>query len=126
VLQDNPESDLALNNLAMLLTEYRGDAASLNKARDLLGRIRARNNPAYQDTLGWVMYRSGEINTAVETLRDAAAQMSDTPMVQYHLGMALAASGNGVEAKAALSRALEGTQDFRGRKDAERTLKNLK
>jgi Flp pilus assembly protein TadD len=72
------------------------------------------------------MYRSGEINTAVETLRDAAAQMSDTPMVQYHLGMALAASGNGVEAKAALSRALEGTQDFRGRKDAERTLKNLK
>lgn len=126
VLQDSPESDLALNNLAMLLTEYRGDESSLQRARGLLGRIRARSNPAYQDTLGWVMYRSGETSAAVETLRKAAAQMPDTPIAQYHLGMALAASGNAVEAKAALSRALEGTQDFRGREDAERTLKKLK
>lgn len=126
VLQDRPESDLALNNLAMLLAEYRGDASSLEQARELVGRIRARDNPAYQDTLGWVMYRSGDTRAAVDILRKAAERMPDTPIVQYHLGMALAAGGNAVEAKAALSRALEGTQDFRGRKDAERTLKTLK
>ena len=126
VLEDRPESDLALNNLAMLLTEYRGDDASLARARELLGRIRNRENPAYQDTQGWVMYRSGETTAAVDTLRKAAARLPDAPIVQYHLGMALAKAGNAVEAKAALSRALEGAQDFRGRQEAKQTLKQLK
>jgi tetratricopeptide (TPR) repeat protein len=126
ILADQPNSELALNNLAMLLAEYRGDPASLGRASALLAKIVTRDNPAYQDTRGWVLYRQGDFPAAVSALREAAEGLPDTPMVQYHLGMALLKSGNAVDAKAALTRATEGNQEFRGRKEAAKALASLR
>jgi len=125
VLEENPSSDLALNNLAMLLVEYREDDAAMARARDLVDRIAARNNPAFLDTRGWVAYKSGDATRAVELLEKAAAWLADTPMVHYHLGMAYLLAGNEVQARASLARALAGDHGFRGRETAESTLARL-
>lgn len=125
VLEENPDSDLALNNLAMLLVEYREGDEAVARARELVERISARNNPAFLDTQGWVAYKGGDASRAVELLEKAAAVLPDTPMVQYHLGMAYLLAGNEVQARASLARSLEGEQAFRGRETAETTMARL-
>ena len=125
VLEENPSSDLALNNLAMLLVEYRDGEEALRRAQELVARIAARNNPAYLDTMGWIAYKAGDANKAVELLEKAASQLPANPMVQYHLGMAYLHAGNEVQARESLSRSLEGNHAFQGRESAEAILAEL-
>jgi uncharacterized protein HemY len=50
------------------------------------------DNPAVQDTLGWIYYRKGMYGMAVEHLK-AAASKAANPRRQLHLGMAYLKSG---------------------------------
>lgn len=125
ILKENPKSDLALNNLAMLLIEYRDDDTSRKRAKTLAESIADRSQPAYLDTIGWVLYKNGDAQSAAEMLEKAVQAAPDAAIMRYHLGMAYAALGNEVLAKDNLKHATEGTPDYRGLQEAKATLAKL-
>lgn len=100
-------SDVLANNLASLLAEHRDDQESLERAGELAKRLRSAREPAFQDTYGWVLYRLGEYERALEPLTKAATLLPDNALVQYHLGMAYAKLGQRTRALEALTRALD-------------------
>lgn len=102
-----PGSDVVANNLASLLSTYRDDDESLVRAWAVARRLQGADLAPYQDTYGWLAYRRGEFEAAVEHLEPAAAGLPTDPLVRYHLGMAYAAVGQLEDALNSLQVALE-------------------
>ena len=121
----NPTSDVLANNLAMLLASYREDAASYQKAQDLVRGFRNSDNPAYLNTYGWVRYRQGQLDEAITYLKRAALAVPDNALMHYHLAMALIANGDPGQARAELEKALGTKQPFPAREAAEKALQSL-
>ena len=103
----NSGNPLLANNLASLLATHRTDADSLERAVAISRRLRTIDVPAVQDTYGWIEYRRGNYAEALPYLQSAADGLPQEPLVQYHLGMTLAALERPAEARTALERALE-------------------
>lgn len=99
-------SPIVANNLASLLTTYREDEASLERARTIARRLQGTDVPAFQDTYGWILFRSGEVAEALTYLEPAAASLQQDPSVQYHLGKAYAALGRTDEALGQMRKAV--------------------
>jgi cellulose synthase operon protein C len=95
------------NNLASLISAHRDDAESLDRATAIASRLRGTTVPAFQDTFGWIQYRRGNYEEALEYLEPAAAGLPDDSLVQYHLGMTYLALDRPTEARDTLERALE-------------------
>jgi tetratricopeptide (TPR) repeat protein len=95
------------NNLASLLAAHRADAASLDRAYRIARRLRGIDVPAFQDTYGWIVYRRGDHDEALDYLRPAAAGLPGDALVQYHLGKTLHALNKDDEAIATFTTALE-------------------
>jgi predicted Zn-dependent protease len=108
-----------------LLTDQRGDAASLKRAKELALRFETSSQPAFMDTLGWVYYKTGEVDKAVDLLKKVAKQAPNVPIFQYHLGMAYHKQGNLSEAKIQLTKAMESKNDFTGKDEARTTLQKI-
>ncbi len=125
VLREKPNSAIAANNLAMLLIEYRDDADSWKRARELVTPLRNANQPAYLDTVGWIEYKLGEHEQAVLFLEKAVGGAPDAAIMRYHLGMAYLAQGNEVEARDHLSKAVEANIEFKGLEEAREALERL-
>ena len=104
VYERDPGNTVVANNLASLLSIARDDADSLDRAWRIARRLRGTSVPPMQDTYGWIAFRRGEIETALDYLRPAAEGLPEDPRVQYHLAAALAASGATEEARAQLDR----------------------
>lgn len=64
-------------------------------------------NPFYLDSLGWVYYKSGRFELAYETLNQAMEGLREDPTILEHVGDALRALGQNVEALGMYRRALE-------------------
>jgi thioredoxin-like negative regulator of GroEL len=58
-------------------------------------------------------------------MEQVVATAPDTAIFNYHIGMVLYKGGENDAARERLEKALEGDQDFLGRDEAERTLKEL-
>jgi tetratricopeptide (TPR) repeat protein len=124
-LRRNPTSDVASNNLAMLLVTYRKDPASLERAKDLSARFASSNNPSFLDTYGWVLYKRGDAAAAVSVLQTALTKASESPVSLYHLGMAEALAGQPDAARDSLARSLQSGKNFAGMEEAKATLDKL-
>jgi tetratricopeptide (TPR) repeat protein len=98
---------IVANNLASLITTHKTDAASLDRAFAVARRLRGLEVPAFQDTYGWIAFRRGETAEALAHLEPAAAGLPDDALVQYHFGMALAATGRADDARRQFARAIE-------------------
>jgi len=85
-----PQNLEALNNLSSELTEDSPEEALAlaQRAFDL-----APENPAVQDTLGWIYYRRGVYQTAT-TLLKAAVAREPNPRRQFHLGLCYLKAGD--------------------------------
>jgi tetratricopeptide (TPR) repeat protein len=93
LLQDQPNSLVAINNLASLLLDNRTDKPSLDRGYELSEKLKSSNVAQFLDTWGWAQYRRGDFKGAIATLEAAAAGAANLPAVQYHLGMSYAAAG---------------------------------
>ena len=93
ILSKQPGSMIATNNLASLLSDYRNDKASLERAEALVASLRETQIPQFKDTLGWISYRRDDYVTAISLLEKAAAVLPDLPLVRYHLAMSYIAVG---------------------------------
>ena len=101
----NSDSIIAANNLASMISTYKSDEESLNRARTIAQRLKDSEIPAFQDTYGWILYRSGETEEAVRYLEAASAGLSEDPIAQVHLGLAYKAMGRVEDAQTQLNRA---------------------
>ena len=68
MMSEQPGSVAAANNLASLLSDYRDDKASLEKAQSLAATLRGSPIPQFKDTLGWINYRRGDYGHAIAKL----------------------------------------------------------
>ena len=100
-------SNIVANNLASLLSTTRDDEESLERAYTLARRLRDIPFAPFQDTYGWIAYRRGELEIALEHLIPAAGGLPEDPMVQYHAARALEADGQLRRARDLYQRALD-------------------
>lgn len=91
-------AQVVTNNLASLLTTHRTDDESLQRAVVLSRRLRGTRVPAFQDTYGWIAYRIGNYEEALQYLEPAASEMPNQPLVLYHLGKTYSALGRNHDA----------------------------
>jgi tetratricopeptide (TPR) repeat protein len=121
-----PESEVAANNLAMLLVTYGKDAGDLARAKDLAERFAASRNPTYLNTYGWVLYQHGEVEQALPALQKAVEGRPESSLLRYHLALAQFKAGRRDEARSNLERALARDDAFPGRQDAQQLLAELR
>ncbi len=93
LLKRSPDSQVAANNLAMLLATHRTDRASLDRAHALIAPLANSRDAGYIDTLGWVHYRRGELNDALAVLERARKMAPESPEVNGHLAAVRTALG---------------------------------
>jgi tetratricopeptide (TPR) repeat protein len=98
LLKDDPDHVDALNALGYTLADRneRLDEAYAHVARAL--KLRP-DSPAILDSMGWVLYRQGDLEQAAVYLRRALALNQDDE-IAAHLGEVLWVSGNHAEAQA--------------------------
>jgi tetratricopeptide (TPR) repeat protein len=125
VLGRDPQSEVASNNLAMLLATYRKDPASLDRAKELSARFANSPNPSYLDTYGWVLFKRGDAADSVPVLTRAVAKAPDAVVARYHLGMAQSLAGDNSDARDNLLRAVNSGTRFAGLDEAKSTLDKL-
>jgi tetratricopeptide (TPR) repeat protein len=122
VLEREPQSVRALNNLAWLLRE-----SDVDRAVDLAEKAveLAPDNPAVRDTLGVVLLKAGEVDRALEHLGRAVRTVPDEPSVRYNFARALAAAERDREAREQLRRVMELDPEFEQRDELEKLLNEL-
>ena len=116
-----PANVIALNNLAWLYARKHDGRAS-DYARQA---YRLAPSPQTADTLGWALISGGDAKGALTYLKRAGAALPQDAAIQYHLAVALKASGDKDQARVLLEQALKGTAAFDGKDDAQRLLEEL-
>lgn len=89
----NSNSMVVANNLASLISSYHEDDESLQRAYSIARRLRGTKVAPFQDTYGWITFRLGNHEEALEYLEPAAKGLPDDLIVQYHLAEAYNALG---------------------------------
>ena len=111
-LQAYPSSPTIPNNFAYAYaTANTNLPAALALAQQALALARKKGSTeaeiaTYQDTLGWVQYRMGNLQAAQENLLEAAGAVPRLPEVRFHLGTVYAAQGKTDAARAELGHAV--------------------
>lgn len=121
--QDDPKDLEAANNLAWLYGELK-DARAIAIAEQ--AHKLAPDNPATQDTLGWILVNSGQVRRGLELLQRAYRAAADHPSIHWHLASALAKSGDTGNAKVHLEVLLDSGRDFPERAEAIRLAQQLR
>lgn len=105
LLQKEPDNAAALNYLGYMFADRN---VGLDEALEMISRAVELDptSGAYQDSLGWVYFRLGDLARAEMYLREAARLEPHDATVHEHLGDLHAARGEHEEAIAAYSRAL--------------------
>jgi tetratricopeptide (TPR) repeat protein len=124
-LRLNSKSAAAANNLAMLLVTNRTDAASLDRALAVTQGFAGSDNPVYVDTLGWVHFKRGDTEGALQLLGNALSLAPDASTIRYHLAMAQLKAGEVAAARGNLQQALKPGINFEGAGEARATLASL-
>jgi tetratricopeptide (TPR) repeat protein len=117
----NPNLIVPLNNLAYIYSEKLNDLA---RAAKLAGKAHelAPSQPNISDTLGWILYKQGDYQHALELLQESAPKLSDSSESQFHLGMAYYMMGNRDAARVALEKAIAGPGESPWKAEAETRL----
>ncbi len=125
LLKANPDLDIAANNLATLLIDHRGDKASLERSLSLTRRFQNTTQPAYLDTLGWAMIKSGQASRGLPYVVKALEAQADVAAYHFHAGIAYQAMGNKEKAKLHLLKALAAGGGFAGQDQAKALVAGL-
>ena len=105
VLDEIPGSLIAMNSLAYMQAEQN---INLHRAEKMSRRTveEEPDNAAYLDTLGWIEYRLGKYDEAVDLIKRSLDDLKD-PVVYDHLGDVYAAKNDLENAKSAWEKALK-------------------
>jgi len=125
VIELDRSAPVAANNLAWI---YAQSNINLERALELAQTARRGlpATPEVSDTLGFVYFRKGLLPQAIDAIQSAVQADAGNPEYQYHLGLALAKSGEKTAAAEHLSRALALNPEFDGSSDAREQLRSLR
>ena len=126
MLEKSPDNLLAVNNLAVLLSEHRSDAPSKSRALELALRLADSEQPALQDTLGWIYYQSGDYAKAADVLSGVVEKAPKVPVFRYHLGMAYYKQGDMRAAAKLLSEAVDQKFSYPGVDEARKVYEEIR
>jgi len=120
----NPNQPIALNNLAWISVQHN---AHLDEAVTWAEQAvaLAPKSSAFQDTLGWVYWKRGELEKAAEVLNRATGLKPEQAEIFYHLGVVEAERGKTEKAVTALEKALALNAKFTDAEDARKRLESL-
>ena len=112
IIDREPDSALALNNLAYMYIEH---DRNISKAIDMTKRALEiePNNGAYFDTLGWGYFKQGKYDLARKSIEEAL-RLEDTPdrgVIYNHYGDVLNKLGMPAEARGAYKKAIDLGED---------------
>ncbi|HEY8289155.1 MAG TPA: tetratricopeptide repeat protein [Acetobacteraceae bacterium] len=104
-LQLAPDQPFVLNYLGYSWADM---GRNLDRARSMIQKAAERrpNDGAITDSLGWVMFRQGQVEDAVKTLERAVELEPEDATINGHLGDAYWAAGRKIEAQYQWRRAL--------------------
>ena len=122
----DPAQEFAANNLAMLLVTYRTDKGSLGRAKQLTAAFANSDSGALLDTSGWVRFKLGETEDALQLLERAASRAPDSRVIRYHLAMAQLSAGQQDKARGNLEAVLKDAAAFTGFEEARIALDILR
>jgi len=124
VVEKDPRAAVASNNLAWM---YASRGEQLDRALQLAqaAKVALPDNPAVNDTLGFVYIKKQLPSLAIPPLRLAVEKDPGNPAFHYHLGLAHSQAGDKAAARQALERALKLKTDFEGAEDARKVLRSL-
>lgn len=122
LLKVQPDDGLVWNNLAQVaFAQNQMDASGFaERAYNL-----RPHDPVVIDTLGWLLFRQGQVDRGLALLRDARLRNPNDPEIRYHLAAALASSGRKAEAREEISQALRSGKPFAGIEEARRLQSEL-
>lgn len=105
VMQLDPSAAVAANNLAYMYAEEGGN---LDTALQLaqVARQKVPESAEIADTVGWVYVKKNMGALAVSHFEHALARDPQSALYTYHLGLALAQTGQKIKARQSLERAL--------------------
>lgn len=83
--KDYSNSLIVSNNLASLLTTHNATPERFERAWEIARRLKDTDVPAFQDTYGWLVFNRGDAEEAEPYLLNAATELRDDPIAQYHL-----------------------------------------
>ena len=106
LLKDQPNSALAINNLASLILDSRSDKDSVDRGIALAEKLKGATLPQFQDTYGWAQFKKGDPEAAIKVLEPIQTQMQASSAFHYHLGMSYAANGEADKAAEQYKKAL--------------------
>ncbi len=119
----NPKDLAAANNLAYIYGELKDPRAiaTAEQAYKL-----GPDNPATQDTLGWILVNLGQTQRGLELLRKAHDKLPSSPEIHWHLAAGLAKAGDLKNARVHLEVLLDSGRAFPQRDEALAMFKDLK
>jgi tetratricopeptide (TPR) repeat protein len=107
LLTHDPGLDIAINNLAAILSERFNSEEKLQKSIQLAEKFKDSKQPYYKDTYAWALIKQGDTGKGLNLLNQIIAVAPEVSVFRYHLGVALYKSGNNGAAIAELNQALE-------------------
>jgi tetratricopeptide (TPR) repeat protein len=118
---------VAKNNLAVLLVDFRANEENLNKAKDLIKFLESSEHPALLDTVGWVLFKTGDTEGALTALTKAVSAAPQLKQLNYHIGMVYHAKGDNENARKYLKTATDVTNEagYLGLDEARKTLESI-
>jgi putative PEP-CTERM system TPR-repeat lipoprotein len=105
ILRLEPDSPVALNNLAYVIADMGGD---LDLALTYAQRAKQRlpHSDDVSDTLGWIYIKKNLSDNAIAIYRELIARQPNNPIFRYHYAMALLQKGDKAAARQELQAAL--------------------
>src|SRR5208283_4420877 len=127
IVRLHPDLWSPTNDLAYLLCDYGHGKKDLDRALLLVQKANALSpeNPLIFDTYGWIDYRIGDVNQAIQWLDKAHAKNAGNPVINFHLGMAYNKAGNSAKAKQYLQTALTSKINFPGKDEAQKAMAGI-
>ncbi len=122
----SPDSFQATNDLALALVEQKDDTKKrlrCNMPKRTCGSSRSRSTSC--STYGWVLYKTGHLEEAINALCAAITGAAFNPETAYYLAQVDADRGQAIEARLLLERALKETGPFAMRPEATALLEKL-
>jgi len=116
LIEKHPDNAGALNYLGYMFADK---GVHLEEARDMLTKA-VKSDPAsgaFQDSLGWVYFRLGDLDRAEAYLTEAVRLEPFDATVQEHVGDLLRARGSRTKAAAAYRQALANGPEEEGQKE---------
>jgi putative PEP-CTERM system TPR-repeat lipoprotein len=116
LLKQRPDDAEAMNNLANVLL-LAGESGALPLAERAMAL--KPGAPHLIGTAGWAAFKAGQVDRALQLLRDARLRDPANAHTRYFLGAVLAASGRHAEARTELQAAIKGGEGQAFASDAD-------